>query len=149
MTNIKIKQVNFNSEEYKRTVKLRDKILRKPLGLKFSSEQLEKEYSDIHIAYFKDKDLIGCLILSPIDDITVRMRQVAVDEKYQGQKIGTKMVKYSEKFAKKNGFNEMILHSREVAVPFYLKLDYKIIGEKFVEIGLPHWMMRKKLVLLK
>lgn len=145
MKNIKIKQVSFNSEEYKRTVELRDKILRKPLNLKFSSEQLEKEYSDIHIACFSDKDLIGCLILSPIDDISVRMRQVAVDEKYQGKKIGTKMVKYSEEFAKNNGFKEMVLHSREVAVPFYLKLDYKIISEKFIEIGLAHWMMKKKL----
>jgi len=142
---ITIKQVSYNSEDYKKTVKLRDKILRKPLGLKFSPEQLEKEYLDIHIACFNGQDLIGCLIFSPVDDVTFQMRQVAVDENYQGKQIGTTIVKYSEEFAISNGIQKIILHAREVAVPFYLNLGYKKIGEQFVEIGLPHWMMEKRL----
>jgi len=142
---IQIKTVKFNSIEYMKTVELRDKILRKPLGLKFSSEQLEKEFSDIHIASFIDKNIIGCLILSPIDKNTIQMRQVAIDDNYQGEQIGTTMVKYSEEYAKEYGYKKIILHSREVSVGFYKKLDYNIIGDRFIEIGLQHWIMEKKL----
>ncbi len=142
---IQIKTVKFNSIEYMKTVELRDKILRKPLGLKFSSEQLEKEFSDIHITSFIDKDIIGCLILSPIDKNTIQMRQVAIDDNYQGEQIGTTMVKYSEEYAKKYGYKKIILHSREVSVGFYKKLDYNIIGDRFIEIGLQHWIMEKRL----
>ena len=142
---ITIKQVKFNSEDYKKTVRLRDKILRKPLGLKFSSEQLEKEVFDIHIACFMENNLVGCLILSPIDDVTIKMRQVAVDENYQGKQIGKTIVKYSEEFAIRNGIKKITLHAREVVVLFYLKLGYKIIGEQFTEIGLPHYEIEKDL----
>ena len=110
-----------------------------------TAEQLEKEVFDIHIACFIGNNLVGCLILSPIDDVTIKMRQVAVDENYQGKQIGKTIVKYSEEFAIRNGIKKITLHAREVVVLFYLKLGYKIIGEQFTEIGLPHYKIEKDL----
>jgi predicted GNAT family N-acyltransferase len=39
----------------------------------------------------------------------------------------------------------MILHAREAAVPFYLKLGYALAGEPFEEVGIPHRAMEKTL----
>ncbi|MEA1985889.1 MAG: GNAT family N-acetyltransferase [Candidatus Marinimicrobia bacterium] len=143
--NIIIKLLDYDSDDYKKTVSLRYEILRKPLGLKFSDKQLEQEYSDFHFGCFINDKLVGCLILSSIDKNVIRMRQVAVEKKYQGKQIGTILVKYSEEFAKRKGYNKMVLHAREVAVKFYLKLEYEIVGEKFIEIGLTHFKMKKEL----
>jgi predicted GNAT family N-acyltransferase len=39
----------------------------------------------------------------------------------------------------------MVLHARETAVPFYLKLGYEVVGGQFEEVGIPHFKMEKKL----
>ena len=47
--------------------------------------------------------------------------------------------------AKELGFNMMTLHAREQAMPFYLKMSYKIFGDRFEEVSIPHFRMEKKL----
>jgi hypothetical protein len=73
------------------------------------------------------------------------MRQVAVVPELQGQGIGRAMVEYSEALARTVGFTRMILHARETAVAFYEKLGYAKVGERFVEVTIPHWAMAKRL----
>ena len=65
MSIIRIKEIAFNSSDYKKAVTIREEILRIPLGLSFSKEELEREASDIHIAGFSDETMIGTLFLSP------------------------------------------------------------------------------------
>jgi ribosomal protein S18 acetylase RimI-like enzyme len=73
------------------------------------------------------------------------MRQVAVAPGMQGQGIGRKLVEYAEEFARDGGFDLMLLHARETAVPFYEKLGYRRLGQRFEEVTLPHWAMVKEL----
>jgi predicted GNAT family N-acyltransferase len=39
----------------------------------------------------------------------------------------------------------MVLNARDTAIPFYLHLGYELVGEPFVEVGIPHRKMRKAL----
>ena len=45
MKMIRIKEIAFNSSDYKKAVTIREEILRIPLGLSFSKEELEEEAS--------------------------------------------------------------------------------------------------------
>jgi predicted GNAT family N-acyltransferase len=139
-----ILNIEFATPEYDQTVQLRDKILRKPLGLYFSEEQLATEFADFHLAAFtNDWVLRGCLVLTPQDEKTLKMRQVAVDESVQKMGVGRQLVDASEALARQQGFRTIELNARETAVPFYLKLNYKIVGEQFEEVGIPHVKMKK------
>ncbi|KXK56559.1 MAG: Histone acetyltransferase HPA2-like protein [Chlorobi bacterium OLB7] len=73
------------------------------------------------------------------------MRQVAVAESAQRSGIGKAMVDFSEHFAREHGFSEITMHARETAVPFYLNLGYEIIGDRFEEVSIPHFKMRKEI----
>lgn len=143
-------QVNFeivvhNSEKYWQTVTLRDKVLRKPLALVFSEEELMQEKDSFHFLCQVNDEVAACLILKPLND-KVKMRQVAVASEWQGKKIGKQLVEFAENYAREKGFTEIELHARASAIAFYLKLSgYQVIGEMFEEVGLPHWAMRKKL----
>ena len=145
MEDLLFKVISHNSPEYEVEVALRDLILRRPLGLSFSADQLHAEADSCHLGCYIDDEMIGCLVLKPIDDGNVQMRQVAVVERMQGRGIGKQMVKYSEALAKKKGFREMVLHARETAVPFYESLGYTKVGNRFIEVTLPHWTMEKVL----
>lgn len=139
-------QVDFATPEYDDTVRLRDKILRAPLNLTFSEEDLAKEYSDIHLAAYDEAWILrGCLVLTPKANQVVKMRQVAVDFDEQGKGVGRALVKKSEVVARQNGFERIELSARDTAVPFYEKLDYQVEGDVFEEVSIAHFKMVKNL----
>lgn len=133
------------SRTYWHAVDLRYAVLREPLGLNYPREQLLAEDSDIHLVYYTEAMVLGTLMLTPTDNGQIKMRQVAIDEQYQGAGIGSKLVEYAEAYALDLGFKHMVLNARKTAVPFYLKLDYHTVGEEFEEVSIPHYKMEKDL----
>lgn len=133
------------SAEYKQTVALRDEILRKPLYLTFCPEELAGEKDFFHLACRQEGALVACLVLQPVSDKQIRMRQLAVRTDVQKEGIGRTLVAYSESFARTHGYDEIVLHARETAVGFYEKLGYRREGDRFTEITVPHFLMRKVL----
>lgn len=140
-----IKTIAFGTADYYKAVDLRDRILRKPLGLVFTKEFLAQDTTDHIIGLFDDDKIIAVLHLKPLDDETMKMRQVAVDSRFQRQRLGKKLVEYSEQFAKNMKYKTFILHARDSAVKFYKSMNYKIEGKQFEEVGIPHYKMRKDL----
>lgn len=141
---IEIKQIAFGGDEQKKEIELRHKILRQPLGLYYTQEQLSAEKDEFHFAAFDGDKLVGCLLMKAIDKDEIKMRQVAVDEDYQGKGVGKALVLCSEKFASENGFSLITLHARKTAVLFYEKIGYKIVGDEFTEVTLSHFKMKKE-----
>jgi predicted GNAT family N-acyltransferase len=146
MDTFNIRVIDHNSDDYRYEVQLRQLILREPLGLSFSTEELAGESNSHHIGCYFEAELVGCLVLRPVNATHVQMRQVAVNDLVQGKGIGKMMVEYSEALAKSLGFVEMVLHARETAVPFYEAMAYTKIGDRFTEVTIPHWSMVKVLV---
>lgn len=145
MAYISMKQIKYGSSEYDKELSLRDEVLRKPLGKSIYEEDLKCEKDDIHLGAFTDDELIGVLILTPLNKTDVKMRQVAVREEYRNQGIGRGLVKYAEHMAKGKLFNRIVINARETAVSFYEKLDYVKYGDRFLELSIPHYKMYKDL----
>lgn len=145
MEDLLIKIVAHKSSEYWDIVSLRDAILRKPLGLQFTKEELLAEDDQLHVGAWKSGRLVACLALKPLSAQELKMRQVAVAEEMQGQGLGKQLAEFCETFAKNEGYELMSLHAREVASRFYLKLNYSIAGDPFEEVGIPHYRMEKHL----
>jgi N-acetylglutamate synthase-like GNAT family acetyltransferase len=99
----------------------------------------------LYFACHVDGELVGCLALVPQSSAEVRMRQVAVKPRLQGQGIGRALVEYAEQSARERGFSVMMLHARDTAIPFYEKLGYERVGEPFMEVTILHCEMQKKL----
>jgi len=142
---ISIKILNYNSKEYWKSISLRNKMLRKPLNLKFSEEELKKEHNQIHIASYHNNHIIGVLILVPTSNTEIKMRQVCIDTIYQNKGIGKSLVLFAEEWSLENNFSSIHCHARNTALNFYFKLDYQIKGNKFEEIGITHYKLTKKL----
>lgn len=140
-----IKIFSYHSVEYKQALQLRDKILRKPLGLQFTEAELKKDEHDIHFGLFDAEKILACLTLTKAENGRMKMRQVAVDDVAQGKGLGSELSLAAEKFALENGYNIMFCHARKAASNFYLKLGYEIIGDEFMEVNIPHYVMEKKL----
>ena len=134
-----------NSANYRAAVGLRRRVLRIPLGLDFSESELAEEASQIHFVDSVDGAVVACLTLVPLG-ATAKMRQVAVDTELRRKRRGRALVEFAEIWAAQQGFAEINLHAREYAIPFYTTLGYQITSEPFLEVGLPHCAMQKRLL---
>lgn len=140
-----IKILDFQSIEYDQMVSLRYEVLRKPLGLEFTNEDLEQDAHDILIGAFDDDVILACCILSKVDDKTCRLRQMAVKNTLQGKGIGGNLLIFAENIARERGFTSLHMHARQSAVGFYEKLGYHVCSDEFLEVSIPHFEMKKLL----
>ena len=136
--------IEFATPEYDEMVRLRYDVLRAPLGLTFTIEQLEKEYADVLLGAYDNRNILsGCLILTPLNDDILKMRQVAVASDKQGTGVGKELVNASEAYAIAKNYKKIELNARSNAIPFYLRMGYTPVGEIFSEVGIEHIKMEK------
>jgi predicted GNAT family N-acyltransferase len=140
-----LKQIEHGSKEYDQIVALRYSILREPLGLTYDKEDLDKEKDHVHIAAFEDEELLGCCMLSRVDENTMQLRQMAVKNNQQRKGIGASLISFAEKISKDKGCRKIMMHARDSAVFFYEKCGYTVQGAQFSEVNLPHHIMAKNI----
>lgn len=140
-----VKFFTYNTPEYALALALRDKVLRQPLGLKFTEAELKKDEQDTHMGIFENGEVQACLTLTRCENNRMKVRQVAVAENKQGQGIGRTLSEAAEQYCLENGYTTVFCNARKVASPFYQKLGYNIVGNEFTEVGIPHFVMEKKL----
>lgn len=126
-------------------VKLRDEILRRPLGLGFTPQELESEKSNMLIGAFEEDHMLGCCMLVEESPETVRLRQMAVLNDLQGKGIGRALMNFAENLARDRGYKTLAMHARKNAIGFYEKMGYRVSGDEFTEVTIPHYVMEKKL----
>ena len=140
-----IRPIIHGSADYAAAVNLRRAVLRTPIGLDFTYTQLAAEAGDIHLAAFADGELIGTVLVSPYDDQTMKLRQMAVDDAVQGQGVGAQLLAAAEAEARADGKTRITLAARVTAQPFYARNGYMAVGDVFEEVTLPHIAMQKTL----
>lgn len=142
---IEFEIIEWGSVKYIQSLALRHEVLRKPLGLVFDPSIFIEEKVDLHLVANHGDWLVGCMILTDTGN-DLKMRQVAVANKYRRCRIGARMVASAEAKAIEMGKENMILHARDSALDFYLSLGYSIVGDQFEEVGIPHHRMEKSFV---
>ncbi|GAA4886333.1 GNAT family N-acetyltransferase [Flaviramulus aquimarinus] len=147
-SNYNIKPIN--SEE---AYKVRHPVLRegKPIeSCVFDGDDFE---TTIHLGLYYKTKLVGvCSFLKNNHDAIsetaqYQLRGMAVLEKYQGKGLGNSILDYGENLLKKKDSQIIWCNAREVAVYFYQKCGYSIIGQPFniKYIGM-HYIMQKKIL---
>jgi histone acetyltransferase (RNA polymerase elongator complex component) len=142
---LQIKEINYHSEEYQRLLDFRFNNLRKPLNLEWSKEDLLNENKQIHFALKNQSEIIGSFCLKKINCSTIRLRQMAIEKKFQKQGYGSSILKFTEKFAIKNNYKKIIIIARLSALDFYKKNFFKTSGNIFTEVKVSSINMYKKI----
>jgi predicted GNAT family N-acyltransferase len=140
-----LKIIDHGTKEYQQMVKLRDDILRKPLGLTLEPDELEKEKSNLLMGAYEDDQMLGCCMLVEEEPGTVRLRQMAVVNDLQGKGIGKALMQFAENLARDRGYKKITMHARKNALGFYEKMGYRKVGQEFEEITIPHYVMETEL----
>ena len=140
-----LKIIQHASSDYAKMLALRNDILRKPLGLVLSSDDIKDEQFDILIAAFDDDEMLGCCVLKKLKGIVI-LRQMAVKSHLQGKGIGSSIINFAENIIRDHGYMEMKMDARSYAVNFFENQGYSVVGKEFTKLGIPHIEMRKMIL---
>lgn len=142
---MEIRVIHTGTADYEAMIALRMQVLLNPIGVPRSYINPQAEAAEILVAAFEAEDLVGCCVLTPRSEGRIQLRQMAVDERFQGKGLGAMVVAFSEKEAAGRGFQTLFLHARDNVIPFYEKCGYRISSAQFFEVGIPHHVMEKPL----
>ena len=137
--------IDSNSIYYEHVLMIRQDVLREPLGLTLSQEDIEDDKNQQIVIALENENVVGCLFIKIVSKELVKFRQMAIAEKYQHQGFGQSIIRFAENFCILNQYKKIELHARETAIDFYQKQNFQQIGEVFYEVGIPHLKMVKTL----
>lgn len=125
---------------------LRYTILRAPWNQPRGSERNEGDETAKHFAFFDRESIIGVGRLDIMPNAIGQIRFMAVAEHQQGSGVGKNLMLHMETLAKEGQCKEIILHAREIAIPFYAKLGYNIKEKSHLLFDeIQHYLMTKNI----
>ena len=134
-----------SDEEWNHYYDLRYRVLREPWQQARGSERNEGDAQAEHFAYFNGAEIIGVGRLDVMRPDQCQIRFMAVDPRYQGKGIGKALMLNMEDIAWKHGAEEVILHAREIALPFYKSLNYTVLEKSHLLFDeIQHYLMSKQ-----
>ncbi|XOV68919.1 MAG: GNAT family N-acetyltransferase [Fluviicola sp.] len=131
-------------QEWEDYYDLRYRILREPLGKPRGSERNEGDTTGIHLALYDGNVLRAIARLDQTEPKISQTRFVAVDDSTRGKGFGRIIMNAAEQKSKEMGNEKMILHARDYALDFYLKIGYTKIEKSYKLFDvLQHYLMEK------
>jgi N-acetylglutamate synthase-like GNAT family acetyltransferase len=131
-------------KEWDEYYQLRYQVLRAPWKQAIGSERNEGDETAQHFAFFEEGKIIGVGRLDYMSEVIAQVRFMAIAGNRQGEGIGKKLMQHMEEIAVETGRTELILHAREIALPFYKNLGYTITEKSHLLFGeIQHYLMRK------
>ncbi|MBS1600568.1 MAG: GNAT family N-acetyltransferase [Bacteroidetes bacterium] len=91
------------------------------------------DFSDIHIALFEGKT-IGVFVLLTLNAATLEIKNIAVDERFQGYGIGTFLLASATQIAIDKGFKTIVIGTSNASVGqlyLYQKSGFEITSIKY------------------
>ena len=123
---------------------LRFRVLRAPWNQQKGSERDNQEDGAEHFAIFNKQLIIAVGRLDQLNESTCQVRFMAVDPLFQGKNIGKSLMEFILIHSQKKQEKKIILHEREIAVPFYERMGFKVVEKSHLLFGeIQHYLMEK------
>ncbi len=143
--NIVMKKIEYGTEEYEKSIVIRNHAFRIPWGLDIRDEDLTGDADMDMYGGYLDGEMIATVFLTEDDPKTARVKSVAILEEHRVKGLGTYLMNFVEDIARERGYTKVHLMGRVSVEGFYHKLGYKTLSEPFDYHTIPHINMEKQL----
>ncbi|WP_165003329.1 MULTISPECIES: GNAT family N-acetyltransferase [unclassified Enterococcus] len=134
------------SSIYLDAVRIRNQVFVVEQGVPLSREIDKDEAHCIHFVLYSDqKEPQGTVRLLPLKNGKMKLQRMAVLSEYRHKGLGKVLIEEAENFARRQGYNTILLGAQVTAEAFYEKLGYEVYGEPFEDAGMAHVHMQKRL----
>lgn len=135
-----------SSPIYTESLIIRKKVFIEEQSVDESLEIDDLENQTTHLVGYREGIPCCTARLYLKDSSHLKVQRVAVLKDYRNKGIGKDLLEEIEKLAKHTfSADYLILDSQDHAIPFYEKSGYTASGEGFMDAGIPHHHMHKKI----
>jgi predicted GNAT family N-acyltransferase len=136
----------LSDEEFQQYYDMRWRVLREPWTRPKESEKDEHEEQSVHLAAFRDGQMIGVGRVHLTSAEEAQIRYMAVEEEFRGAGAGGVILSGLEEQARIRGAKVVVLNARSTARGFYERHGYRTLDPHELVIDtIPHWRMSKTL----
>lgn len=131
-------------DEVEQALSLRSRVFCDEQGVDLAAEQDGRDDEAIHLVALERGTLVGtCRLL--VEGDTVRLGRNAVASEDRGRGIGTALLQAADETAAGTGAGRIRLHAQLAARGLYERSGYVAEGGTFLEEGIEHVTMEKRL----
>jgi ElaA protein len=123
---------------------LRERVFSGEQGVSIAADRDGRDGESTHLVAIEDDRVIGtCRLL--FRGQVARLGRLAVDPDHRGRGIAGKLLALADRVAEDQGARSISLHAQTYARRLYLDAGYEERGPEFVEEGIEHVAMGKRL----
>ena len=113
-------------------------------GVSIAADRDGRDHESTHLVAIEDDRVIGTCRLLFRGDVA-RLGRLAVDPDRRGEGIAAALLALADQITLEQGANAISLHAQTYARQLYLDAGYEERGPEFVEEGIEHVAMGKRL----
>ena len=125
-------------------LELRERVFCEEQGVSFEADQDGRDAEATHIVAVDDGVVIGtCRLL--FRGQVARLGRLAVQRERRGESVAEQILREADRIAAEAGSESIALHAQTYARALYERAGYREHGPTFVEEGIEHVAMEKRL----
>jgi predicted GNAT family N-acyltransferase len=125
-------------------LELRGRVFCEEQGVSFEADQDGRDGEATHIVAVDDGVVIGtCRLL--FRGQVARLGRLAVERERRGENVAAEILREADRIASDAGSESIALHAQTYALALYEHAGYDQYGPTFVEEGIEHVAMEKRL----
>jgi predicted GNAT family N-acyltransferase len=133
-----------DADELRAAFALRHEVFVVEQGVPVAEEVDELDAGALHLVAVDDGHVVAtCRLVA--DGDTVRLGRLAVAPAARGRGLASRLIAESEARAREFGAARIVLAAQTGALGLYERLGYAPYGERFMDAGIEHVMMCKRL----
>lgn len=136
---------DLSSINYKDAIKIRKKVFVEEQLVPPELEIDDLENQTLHVIGYLENKAVSTARIYKKNTTTFKIQRVAVLMYFRKKNLGHELMMEIERYAKAQEFKTLMLDAQDHALTFYEKLGYHVEGEGFMDAGIPHHLMIKKL----
>jgi len=137
-------RVASSSSEIDEALELRRRVFVGQQGVTLEADRDGLDPTALHVVAVSGDRIVGTCRLV-FDGDLARLGRMAVDDGYRGRGIGAEILEEAEQQARAAGSERIRLHAQLSARSLYERGGFEVQGEEFMEEGIPHLTMEKRL----
>ena len=133
-----------DATEVAEALELRRRVFFSEQGIRREADEDGRDHSALHVIAFENGALVGTCRMIVTDGVAM-LGRLAVQREDRRRGVGRAVLEEAERSAVAAGADRMALHSQMPVREFYEKSGYSAYGQVFVEEGIEHVAMEKRL----
>lgn len=133
-----------NEQELAEAFSVRKIVFVEEQGVPVEEEIDQYEQDSVHFLLFDDHKPAGAGRFRVLNGVGKVERICVLKEARKGG-AGKAIMEKIENYAKHQGITKLKLNAQTQAIPFYERLGYESVSEEFMDAGIPHKTMEKRI----